>query len=70
MTTQEAKDHLESKGFYVGNLWQVNDVQERFECTNEEAMDVLDSALTNDHTMELIHFSIREHASYDNLKEI
>ena len=66
--TQKSLDHLESEGFYVGNLWQVSDVQDRFECTDEEALEILDNALTNQYMMEQIHCSIREHEKYDNLK--
>ena len=37
----KAKNVLESKGYFVGNLWHISDVQNQYECTDEEAQDVL-----------------------------
>ena len=50
-SVEEAKAFLTENGFYTGNLWCVEDVQAKFECTDEEALDVLDGALNNDATM-------------------
>ena len=41
-SVEEAKASLTENGFYTGNLWCVEDVQAKFECTDEEALDVLD----------------------------
>lgn len=40
----EALDYLESQGFYIRNTWHIQDVQDKFKCTEEEAFDVLDDA--------------------------
>lgn len=64
------KEELERRGIYTGNLWQVEDVKGLFKCNDDEAQDVLDSALTNEATMDQIWFAIRFHAEDNGLKEI
>ena len=44
------------------NLWCVEDVKSKFKCTDDEALEVLEQALTNDATMEQIWFAIDFHA--------
>jgi len=55
---KKAKELLESNGYYVGNLWSVDDVHSRYECTNEVAQDILHKALTNEATMEQVWLAI------------
>jgi len=66
-TVEEAKAFLTEKGFYTGNLWCVEDVQSKYNCTEEEAQEVLDDALQNDATMEQIWFAIDFHAEEQGL---
>lgn len=56
----EAMNTLHKAGFNVGNLWTIQDVNSKFECTDEEAQVVLNKALTNDWVVEQIQFAIRE----------
>jgi phosphosulfolactate synthase (CoM biosynthesis protein A) len=44
-TTEQAKQVLREAGYYVDNLWHVSDVMDKYECTKEEAKEVLDGAL-------------------------
>lgn len=69
MEIEVAKAVLREAGYQVYNLWHVNDVMGRYECEEEEAMDVLEEALTNEATMEQIHFAIREIAEFEGLNE-
>lgn len=69
-TVQEARAFLTEQGFYTDILWRVEDVQSRFECTDDEAQEVLDGALQNDSTMEQIWFAIDFHAKEQGLTEI
>lgn len=64
-----AKEVLEEAGFFVDNLWHVTDVKHLFECTDDEAQEILREALTNDVTMEQVWFAIREFAELEGLKE-
>lgn len=56
---REAKQILKEAGYYTDNLWSVEDVQDIFNCSNEEAQDVLKIALTNEGTMHHIWTAIR-----------
>lgn len=69
MTIQEAKDFLRSEGYFVDNLWHVTDVQDRFECDDETAQDILYSAFENEYVNQQIHSAITDEAVYDELKE-
>lgn len=67
---ERAKEILENNGYYCGNLWSIRDVQCKFDCTDEEAYEVLDKALQNDATMEQIWYAIELHGENNNLKPI
>lgn len=67
---EEAKELLKANGYFVDNLWRVEDVQSRFECGDEEAQEILYSALTNETTEEQIWFSIKEFGEIKNLTEV
>lgn len=65
---ENAKQVLKEAGYYVDNLWQTCDVTMNYECTEEQAQDVLDKSLTNDYVQEQIFSTIKEYAEYINLK--
>jgi hypothetical protein len=65
---QKAKDLLESKGYFTYNLWQTDDVTNRYECEEDDAQEVLERALTNDAVMESIWYAIDVHAEEIGLK--
>lgn len=54
-----AKRLLKAAGYYTDNLWCINDVQSLHKCTDEEAMEILGKAMTNESTMEQVWFSIK-----------
>jgi hypothetical protein len=60
MTTEEARKFLEEQGYYTGNLWHVSNVQQVKKCSDAEALDVLQKALTNEWVVEQIQFAIKE----------
>jgi len=63
---EQAKAILKQHGYFVDNLWSTQDVTDRYECTEEEAQEVLETALTNEWVMEQIWFSIDD--ACDSLK--
>jgi hypothetical protein len=66
---EKAKEVLRENGFFVDNLWHVDDVKLRYNCDDDEqAQDILDGALTNDATMEQIWFAIDMVATDDGLE--
>ena len=58
---EQAKTVLRNAGYFVDSLWSVADVQSRLDCDTEDATEVLNSALTNEATMEHIWFAIKLH---------
>jgi hypothetical protein len=64
-----AKLVLKQAGYFVDNLWHVNDVQDRFECDDFTAQDILNDALTNDYIIEKIFESIFDYSKNENLNE-
>ena len=55
--------------YQTENLWCVEDVQGKFDCNEDEALDVLEQALTNEATMEQIWFAIQFHGEEMGLEE-
>ena len=70
LTVEQAKKFLKSKGYYVDNLWQVDDVKSKFKCNEDEAQYVLDKSLNNEATMEQIWLSIDIFGEMEDLKEL
>lgn len=68
MSDQEAKEVLRKSGYFVDNLWHVDDIKLRYNCDdNEQAQEILNNAMTNDATMEQIWFAIDIAAQDDGL---
>jgi hypothetical protein len=70
---QQAKAILREAGYFVDNLWTLDDVQSRYECTNEQAQEILDYVLTNERLVEdifeLIHLEAEEMELKDKEEE-
>lgn len=66
-SVEEAKAFLTENGYYTDNLWCVEDVQNNYDCDEEQAQEILDQALTNEATMEQIWFAINYHAEEQGL---
>jgi len=65
---QQAKNLLQDNGYFVANLWRTEDVTENYDCTEDEAQEVLESALTNDALTNSIWFTIDFHAEDMGIK--
>jgi hypothetical protein len=68
---KNSKENLpeHNDNYQVNNLWHVNDVKINYVCEDEDAMDVLESALHNEATMAQIRFAIHLEADYLGLKK-
>ena len=66
---QLAKSILRENGYFVDNLWSIDDVKQRFVCDDETAQDILYRALTNEATYEQIWLAIDFTAEDKQLKE-
>ena len=55
LSIDDAKKILEKNGYFVANLWHVEDVTAwAFECDEDTAQEILYKALTNDYVMDTI----------------
>jgi len=64
----DAKKLLKEHGYFVDNLWQTEDVKMNYHCTEDEAQEVLERALTYDSVYELVWEGIKYEAEEMNLK--
>ena len=66
-----AKLVLKQAGYFVDNLWHVDDIKLRYDCKNDDiAQEILNEAITNDATMEQVWFAIDMVAQDNELKLI
>lgn len=68
LSIDDAKKILERHGYFVINLWHVEDVMTNYDCDEDTAQDILYKSLTNDHTIEAIYDSIDYFAEDLNLE--
>lgn len=66
-STEDLMAELKSRGKFVDNLWTTEDVKSKFNCTEDEAQEVLYDALTNEATMEQVWFAIDFHGTENEL---
>jgi hypothetical protein len=66
---ENAKQLLRDNGYFVDNFWQTCDVTLNYECSEEEAHQVLQGAFDNPATYDQIWDSIKYEAEYMNLKK-
>jgi hypothetical protein len=59
MTEQEAKEVLRKAGYFVDNLWHIDNV-DLDGASNEDKMQILDDVLSSDYTNQLIFESIAD----------
>jgi len=62
-----AKFTLRNEGYFVDNLWHVNDVQNNFDCDEETAQNILYWSMTNSTVIEYINETINLVATNENL---
>lgn len=71
MQVDEAREVLRKAGYFVDNLWHVNDVKDNYVVLdNEDAQEVLDDALTNEWIIEQIHLTILDVAMSKGYKKV
>ena len=68
LSTDDAKKILERHGYFVTNLWHIDDITINYECDEDTAQDILYKSLTNDHVMDSVWDSINYFAEDLNLE--
>jgi hypothetical protein len=63
-TKKQAIDTLKSLGYYVDNLWHIDDVQQNYKLDNDDAYEVLDTVMQSEYMIsnifEMIHLEVKE----------
>jgi hypothetical protein len=62
-----AKLVLKQAGYFVDNLWHIEDVQHSFECDDDTAQEILNDVLTSDWCVERINEAIYDVALMEGL---
>jgi hypothetical protein len=65
-----AKLVLKQAGYFVDNLWTIQDVQDRFECDDNTAQGILYDSLTNEYIVEKIYSTITDICREEGIEEI
>ena len=65
---EQAKAILKQHGYYVGNLWSTQDVTDYYNCTDEQAQEVLNTVLSSEGIMEQINIDISFECSWLNIE--
>jgi len=58
-SVKHAKQVLKDNGYYVDNLWQVQDVLEHCYCTDNRAQEILNNVLSSEYIIEEIKTQIQ-----------
>lgn len=67
---ETARAILETNGYYVRNLWSTIDVMEKFDCSKETAIEVLNDAIGSEYITTMIEEAIDETARQYGLKQL
>jgi hypothetical protein len=54
LTIESAKQLLKDYGYYVDNLWHIDDVKQKYNMSDDEAYDILNEAMQSSYIMENI----------------
>jgi len=64
ITKEQAIDTLKSLGYYVDNLWHIDDVQQNYNLDNDDAYEVLDRIMQSEYMVssifEMIDLEVKE----------
>jgi len=66
---EEAYKLLESEGLAPRAGWHIEDVQNRFECSKEEALELLQIVLDSEHIVDAVYNAIRDEAEQQGYKD-
>ncbi len=58
LTIESAKQFLKDNGYFTENMWQISDVTDKYNCTKDEAMNVLNEVLNGDRIKQEINETI------------
>ena len=69
ITEEGARNYLTKEGFFTENLWHLDDVKSKFECSDDKGFDVLRNVLGSEYMISCINDSIIDNGNALKLKE-
>lgn len=71
ISTEQARQVLKEAGYYVDNLWSINDVYtEGIDISDDDKYDILDKVLQGEWIMEKINLSIADEVDDFRIKAL
>ena len=68
-TTEQLRNELANRGFQTQNLSHIDEVQQNYECSDEDAMDVLREVFNSEYVREVIFGVIDEVCSQEGINK-
>ena len=68
VSEQDLRDELQLRGYFTDNLWHINDVDRLYDVEQDDALYILNDALTNEWITEQIFSKIEDVASEQGFK--
>ena len=69
ISTEDLKHELAMRGYPTENLWHIDDVLDRYKCSQADAMDIIERALEHKGVKEYIFDTIDEVCWNDGIKQ-
>lgn len=63
-----AKLVLKQAGYFVDNLWHVDDIKSNYDCDDDTAQRILNSVLSDGQTIQYINELLQEEIDFNQLK--
>ena len=64
ISSEDLMQELRLRGWCTQDMWHTDDVTAKYDCTSEQAMDVLEEVLSSDNYMESTFDAIDDQAEY------
>jgi hypothetical protein len=64
ISSEDLMQELRLRGWYTQDLWHVDDVMHRYECTSQQAMSVLEKVLESNRIQEEMYDAISDQAEH------
>jgi hypothetical protein len=68
-STEDLRHELAMRGYQTANLWHIDDVLQKYDCCDEDAMDVLREVFNSEYVREVIFDIIDEVCNQEGIEK-
>ncbi len=54
ISSEDLRQELQLRGYYTKNLWHVDDVMQNYNCTSENALEILDDVMQGEYVTSMV----------------